>query len=313
MPPSHPKLVFRLAVAAVFAALLLVIAGGLVTSRDAGLAVPDWPLSYGTLNPPRWWAIENVRTEHGHRLVAACVALLTVAMAAAARMRPCPARVRTLATWAACLVLVQAVLGGLRVLAMSLDLAMIHGVVAQVYFVVLVLTAAASSPLAAGRPSRGRLPAAAARVLELLTVVVAGQLVLGIVIRHLGPAVRPLADNWVFYLHVTVGLAIFTFAVHLRRLAPSAPASRLRRAIGMLPLLVGGQILLGILTWLVTDDMRGDLAASVWQAWLPTLHVALGALVFAAIAALAALPAITRESAEEGIDGSAVPATGVLR
>ena len=60
-------LVHRVAVVTLAATFALIIAGALVTSRDAGLAVPDWPLAYGELNPPRWYQIENVRTEHGHR------------------------------------------------------------------------------------------------------------------------------------------------------------------------------------------------------------------------------------------------------
>ena len=55
--------------------LLLVVAGGLFTSRDAGLSVPDWPLSYGKLMPPMEGGILY---EHGHRMVATTVGLLTI-------------------------------------------------------------------------------------------------------------------------------------------------------------------------------------------------------------------------------------------
>ena len=58
--------------------LFLVVAGGLVTSNDAGLSVPDWPLSYGTLMPPMEG---NIFYEHGHRMVATTVGLLTIVMA----------------------------------------------------------------------------------------------------------------------------------------------------------------------------------------------------------------------------------------
>ena len=192
-------------------------------------------------------------------------------MAAAARLRPCPDRVRTLTTWAAALVLFQALLGGLRVLAMSLDLAMVHGIVAQIYFVVLVLAAVASSPSAV-RGRHGAMPAVPGRLAELLAVIVAVQLVAGIVIRHLGPAARPLADNWLFYIHLTIGLAIFTLAVQLRRYLEDRPETgRWRRVGRSLPVLIGAQIALGIATWLVTERMTGDLAASPWQAALAAL------------------------------------------
>src|SRR5690349_827486 len=58
--------------------LFLVVAGGLVTSNDAGLSVPDWPLSYGRLMPPMEG---NIFYEHGHRMVATTVGLLTIGMA----------------------------------------------------------------------------------------------------------------------------------------------------------------------------------------------------------------------------------------
>src|SRR3954452_25278944 len=60
------------------ATLLLVVAGGLVTSNDAGLSVPDWPLSYGKLMPPMEG---GVRYEHSHRMVATTVGLLTIVLA----------------------------------------------------------------------------------------------------------------------------------------------------------------------------------------------------------------------------------------
>ena len=55
--------------------LVLVVAGGLVTSRDAGLSVPDWPLSYGKLMPPMEGGIFY---EHGHRMIATMVGLFTI-------------------------------------------------------------------------------------------------------------------------------------------------------------------------------------------------------------------------------------------
>ena len=58
-----------------FCTLLLVVAGGLVTSRDAGLSVPDWPLSYGKLMPPMEGGILY---EHGHRMVATTVGIFTI-------------------------------------------------------------------------------------------------------------------------------------------------------------------------------------------------------------------------------------------
>src|SRR5437660_8909823 len=58
--------------------LVLVVAGAMVTSKDAGLSVPDWPLSYGRLMPPMEG---NIFYEHGHRMIATAVGLLSIVMA----------------------------------------------------------------------------------------------------------------------------------------------------------------------------------------------------------------------------------------
>ncbi len=62
--------------AVVAATFALIFIGGLVTSHDAGMAVPDWPLSYGSLNPDGWWNQLPVRLEHGHRLFAMVVGVM---------------------------------------------------------------------------------------------------------------------------------------------------------------------------------------------------------------------------------------------
>lgn len=71
------RILHRFAQLCVLATLGLIFLGGMVTSKGVGLSVPDWPLSFGTLNPEGWWHIESVRLEHGHRLYASVVGLLT--------------------------------------------------------------------------------------------------------------------------------------------------------------------------------------------------------------------------------------------
>src|SRR5438128_3878168 len=70
----------RYATFVAFATFLLIIAGALVTSNDAGLSVPDWPTSFGSFRMPRM--VGGVKFEHGHRMIAAFVGLLTVFLAA---------------------------------------------------------------------------------------------------------------------------------------------------------------------------------------------------------------------------------------
>src|SRR3989442_2588825 len=69
----------RYAIFVAFATFLLIIAGALVTGNDAGLSVPDWPTSFGGFRMPRM--VGGVKFEHGHRMIAGMVGLLTIALA----------------------------------------------------------------------------------------------------------------------------------------------------------------------------------------------------------------------------------------
>src|SRR2546428_13118361 len=69
----------RYAIFVAFATFLLIIAGALVTSNDAGLSVPDWPTSFGSFRMPRM--VGGVKFEHGHRMIAGTVAILTILLA----------------------------------------------------------------------------------------------------------------------------------------------------------------------------------------------------------------------------------------
>ena len=87
----------RYAVLTACATLLLIVAGGLVTSTESGLSVPDWPLSYGRLMPPM---VGGIFYEHGHRMVATTVGLLTIGLVIWLSRREPRAWVRRLG-WAA--------------------------------------------------------------------------------------------------------------------------------------------------------------------------------------------------------------------
>src|SRR3990167_2457625 len=95
------------------ATFVLLIAGGLVTSTDSGLAVPDWPLSYGMWFPPM---VGGIFYEHGHRMIAGVVGLMILGLAAWLWMRETRRWVRVLGYSAAGAVVLQALLGGLTVL-----------------------------------------------------------------------------------------------------------------------------------------------------------------------------------------------------
>ncbi|MDO8665570.1 MAG: COX15/CtaA family protein, partial [Gemmatimonadales bacterium] len=112
-PLAYNRSLHRYALAVAGATFVLVVAGGLVTSTGSGLSVPDWPLSFGTLFP----RMEGgVRFEHTHRLIAAGVGLLTIALAVWIARREPRRWVRGLAFVAVGAVVIQGVLGGLTVL-----------------------------------------------------------------------------------------------------------------------------------------------------------------------------------------------------
>src|SRR5215471_151488 len=153
------------AVLLVCCTFVLVVAGGLVTSNDAALSIPDWPLNWGRLIPP---LEANIRYEFAHRLFALLTALLTVAVAI---------KLRTRLAWAALtLVLFQAGLGG--VLVKFLDpaaAAIAHAALAQLFFGLTV--ALAASIYCA--PSRIEITPA-----SIAAVALFAQTVLGAAVRH---------------------------------------------------------------------------------------------------------------------------------
>src|SRR5688572_26666646 len=108
-----PPMLRRFAKFTAFATLFLIFAGAMVTSTDSGLAVPDWPLSYGQIMPPM---VGGIFYEHGHRMIASLVGLLTLIQAVWLQMRAGVRFVRVLGWIAVAAVIVQGLLGGLTVM-----------------------------------------------------------------------------------------------------------------------------------------------------------------------------------------------------
>ena len=118
------------------AVFLLILAGGLVTSHQAGLAVPDWPLSYGQAFPPM---VGNVFWEHGHRMIAGTVGILTLILALWIQMSEKRSWIKKLAWTAFGAVVLQAVLGGLTVLyLLPAPISILHACLAQTFFCLVI-------------------------------------------------------------------------------------------------------------------------------------------------------------------------------
>lgn len=166
---------------------VLIYAGGLVTTIGAGLAVPDWPLSFGSLNPAGWWKTPMVREEHGHRLIGATIGFLTVLLCAWVIHARLPKPTRSLAIAAVVMVIIQGVLGGLRVIDKNLTYAIIHACFGQAFFCVLVCLAWVTSPDWGQRPTQSyRGHSLDFTVAASAFAAVAVQLMIGAIMRHHG-------------------------------------------------------------------------------------------------------------------------------
>mgnify|MGYP001606818684 FL=1 len=253
------------------AAFFLLFAGGMVTSTGSGLAVPDWPLSFGTLNPPM---VGGIFFEHGHRLIAGGVALMTLILAALAR-RPGVSTPARLAAWLASGgILIQALLGGLTVL-MKLPpvISISHACLGQGVFCLLLACAILASPEHAqgrGYPRVYRFAAGGFAAAYL-------QLALGALVRHTGTGL-PWHILWSSSVVVLAALAWFTAWT-------SGPVA-LRRLATLLAIAVPLQLALGLFALLVRVDstiIMGFREAALWR----TAHLSGGALTLAAFLTLA--------------------------
>jgi heme a synthase len=126
-----------------FATLLLICSGGMVTSKGVGLAVPDWPTTFGYnmfLFPVSKW-IGGVLFEHTHRLVASTVGFLTIILAIWIWRVDDRQTVKTLGLVAVAAVILQGILGGLRVTMLKDQIGIFHACLAQAFLGLLVLIA----------------------------------------------------------------------------------------------------------------------------------------------------------------------------
>lgn len=247
-------------------AFFLLIAGGLVTSTGSGLSVPDWPLSFGTLFPPM---VGGVLFEHGHRMIAGAVALLTFSLVFWIRREEERLWVRRLAAAAALSILLQALLGGLTVL-MKLPprISIAHACLGQAVFCMLLVLADAS-----GAPPKDKAPEGLWKPAAAATAVVYTQMILGAFVRHAGAGV-----GWHFAWALVVLLALTTLS--LRAISSSRSSALLIPAW-----FISGFMLLQIGLGFTAFFIRGSLLPSMGYrqaALVTTAHLGLGALLLGA-------------------------------
>lgn len=271
-PRAHVPM-YRLALWTAAAGFLLIVAGGLVTSTDSGLAVPDWPLSYGTLFPP---LVGGIRFEHTHRVIAASVGLLTLLLCLWLLFKESRRWVRWLGIWALGLVVFQGILGGVTVLwGLPAAVSIGHAILGQTFFATLVLLATVLAPSYPPpptlSPSGGEGKGEGSWLALTTTAAIYLQLILGATLRHVG---------WLPHLTaVHIGVAFILLALITQTAGRILKNHRgnptLTRSATLLRWLLLGQLALGFTTWMGGADV-----------WAATAHVAVGALLLATSARL---------------------------
>ncbi|MGI9014289.1 MAG: COX15/CtaA family protein [Phycisphaerales bacterium] len=283
--------------AVVVVTFMLIISGGIVTGYEAGLAVPDWPNSFGhnmILYPLTQMVSDErmaggVHYEHAHRLYGMLVGLATITLVvfawfatrhAAGRKLIC-----TLSLFALVMVIIQGILGGTRVTESSTGLAIIHGIFGQMVLAVIAATACAAS--LTWRERIGTITHAGMRTDQLLSWLLIAtllvQLGLGAAYRHANgqPGVDPASTMGVLFVHIAMGLAVTAVAIicGLRGLSVLREQVQMHRTGGLLLLIVFIQLMLGITAMLYVLRRAGDEVIPISEVIATTAHQANGALL----------------------------------
>ncbi len=274
----------RLAVLLACWTFLLIIAGALVTSNDAGLSVPDWPTSFGSLYKiPK--LVGGIKFEHTHRMIAQGAGLLTIILAWWTWVVEKRRWMRILGVAALETVIAQGILGGLTVLFFLPPLvSSAHAALAQTFFCIAVAMA-----LFTGRKWVEEQPRVefdqrrpSLFTLTLLSIfVLYVQLILGAMFRHHG------LSWWPHVVHaVVVSFVLAWTSVRALTVYPQIEAVR-RPAILMLSLVIA-QLCLGFTAFLTRVSWGRDAVQPELPMVLATVtHVAVGALLLATTAVLA--------------------------
>jgi cytochrome c oxidase assembly protein subunit 15 len=281
--PYHGGL-HRFAIFTACVTLILIVAGALVTSNDAGLSIPDWPRSYGYFTRVPHW-VGGIRYEFSHRVIAGSVAVLTLVLAGWTLFVERRKWLRWLAVAALCTWVAQAILGGLTVLMLQPPtVSSAHATVAQTFFCIAVLIA-----MFTGRswiqehprvePDMRRPSLITLTLLSVFVLYV--QLILGAMFRHHG------LSWWPHVIHAGVVAIVLSWTA-IRAISVYSHVAEVRRpAITMLGLMVA-QLCLGFVAFITRVVWGQDAVQPEAPMVISTVvHVAVGALLLATTVVLA--------------------------
>ena len=288
-PTIEPNWIGRFAILNTLAAFILLIVGGIVTSAAAGLAVPDWPSSFGDnmFLFPLSKMTGGVFIEHAHRLLAVLVALTTATLLGWSIAARTPIRTILAVGLASALVITQAILGGVRVIEAATTIAIVHGVIGQLYVASLAFAAALLSTT--WRSPREPTPIAGAGALRTLILVALIALIVqigfGAVVRHshLQPHILWTHVSW------SVVVTILLLAAGVRgqhRLGPVSPI--LRRAATATKHTVLLQMALGVVALIAAILYKDANPPPPVSIALRTTHQAVGNVLLIAATLLTA-------------------------
>jgi cytochrome c oxidase assembly protein subunit 15 len=301
MNTVYNKAVHQYAVFAACCTFILLNAGALVTSNDAGLSIPDWPLAYGSFVPP---FVGGIRYEYSHRVFAAFVGVLTIGLAAWLWKAEKRAWMRWLGLAALGGVIAQGILGGLTVKTFQLPpVSAAHGTLAQLFFSTLVAIAVFTSSWWQGQlPEFEDSGSPRIRTLVVWTLLaIFGQLILGAAFRHKGFGIIPHLIG-----AVVVTILVFVTAGALKKRFRDVPP--LRNCARLLHILIGIQLLLGAGAYWSRLYSAGFPQPIAVMVTLTVAHTVTGALVLAA--ALVTTLICYRMIRASSVIGESVPASG---
>ena len=292
------RIVHRLAVLIVCLIWPLIWVGGLVTTYDAGMAVPDWPNTYGYnlfLYPYKTWLLGpfDLFIEHGHRLLGALVGFTAIGLVIAAFRKESRKWVRWFSVFILGAVIVQGGLGGIRVVLGDRTFAMIHGCTAPVVFSIATAAVVVTSRWWMRKPALEVIPRFTLEIVVALVAVCYMQLVLGAQLRHLQPGGSPQGFTHNVALHVISAFVLWGLtAVAWIRLRGCGDLTLSRPGLALVGLTFL-QILLGLGTWVANYNWPAFLqffpgaesyvieSKSYTSGLIVTSHVATGSLILA--------------------------------
>jgi heme a synthase len=268
------------------ATFLLIIAGALVTSNDAGLSVPDWPTSYGSYYKlPPWTG--GIIYEHSHRMIAEATGALTIAITVWTFLADRRRWMKALALAALGTIIVQGILGGLTVLHFLPPLvSSAHAAVGQTFFCIACAIALFTgrewvreiSPEELSRPGDQARPPSLLMLALLSLSALYLQLYFGAMFRHHGM-------GWVPHVVNAPVVALLLTWTSIRALSQHSKIAAIRRPAIAIVVLVIVQLCLGFLAFLTRVEWGKDAAQPGMAMVVATVaHVAVGALLLAATA-----------------------------